>query len=410
MAEGRMSSHAADELGLPIPRPAPPEAVREEMGRILASHEFRSSRRCQDFLRYVVEATLVGKSDQLKERTIGIEVFGRAVSYEPSDDATVRVKAGEVRKRLGLYYANEGREHELRIDLPPGAYVPDFRLIDLKIPAAGSPVARTVATRLGESKSRYSALRVTLFSLLIVGVAGLIYDAHSYWRPSSVLDQFWEPLLKQTSLPVVLSAAYVPVYAVSHNPTPEHPARLEDFTLLTDQFVGGGDLIAIADLSSMLHRMHRPYVVKVGTEASFSDMRTSPTVLIGYSYTRWKEISKEMRFFIDADRRPLMVLDNGKPTNWGLPNLPPDKRTAEDYAIITRTFHPDTQMMLVELAGITQYGTAAAAELVSKADLLRDALKSAPPDWQKKNLQIVIHTKVIAGTAASPRVLTAYFF
>src|SRR5437870_8251995 len=94
-----------------------PDTVREELIRILASHEFRTSKRSQEFLRYVVEHTLSGQSDLLKERTIGIEVFGRSTSYDPSEDATVRVKAGEVRKRLGLYYANQGVHDPIRIEL-----------------------------------------------------------------------------------------------------------------------------------------------------------------------------------------------------------------------------------------------------------------------------------------------------
>src|SRR5271156_4594033 len=103
------------------------EAVREELNRVLSSHEFRSSKRSQEFLRYIVEHTLTGHADILKERTIGIEVFGRSTSYEPSDDATVRVKAGDVRKRLGLYYAEEGAQNPVRIELPAGTYVPEFR-------------------------------------------------------------------------------------------------------------------------------------------------------------------------------------------------------------------------------------------------------------------------------------------
>src|ERR1700747_749145 len=95
-----------------------PEMVREELGRVLTSSEFRNSKRSQDFLRYVVEHTLNGHSDLLKERTIGIEVFGRSTDYEPGEDATVRVKAGEVRKRLGLYYAEQGVHDSVRIELP----------------------------------------------------------------------------------------------------------------------------------------------------------------------------------------------------------------------------------------------------------------------------------------------------
>src|SRR6202051_3735995 len=103
------------------------EAVREELTRVLSCHEFRSSKRSQEFLRYVVEHTLAGQADMLKERTIGIEVFGRSTSYEPSDDATVRVKAGDVRKRLGLYYAEQGSHNPVRIELPGGTYVPEFK-------------------------------------------------------------------------------------------------------------------------------------------------------------------------------------------------------------------------------------------------------------------------------------------
>src|SRR5215468_3738674 len=107
------------------------EQIRQELDRVLASHEFRASKRSQDFLRCVTEHTLRGRADQLKERTIGIEVFGRSTDYEPSDDATVRVKAGEVRKRLGIYYSTEGSRDAVRIELPSGTYVPEFRLAEM---------------------------------------------------------------------------------------------------------------------------------------------------------------------------------------------------------------------------------------------------------------------------------------
>src|ERR1700682_3563930 len=94
-------------------REIPEAEVRSALGQVLQSQGFRSSKRSQDFLRYVVERTLEGQADTLKERTIGIDVFGRSSAYDPSDDATVRVKAGEVRKRLGMYYASEGRQDEI---------------------------------------------------------------------------------------------------------------------------------------------------------------------------------------------------------------------------------------------------------------------------------------------------------
>jgi hypothetical protein len=192
--------------------------------------------------------------------------------------------------------------------------------------------------------------------------------------------------------------------------TPEHPTRFEDFVLLTDQFVGGGDLLAMLRISNWLDRMHHRYRVRIGNGLSFEDLRTTPSILIGYSYTRWRDISKELRFFIDAERRPRMVTDNGKPTDWALPNLPPDRRTNEDYAIVTRVFHPDTQAMLVEVAGITQYGTEAGADLITDPNALAEALRDAPLGWQNKNLQLVLHVKVISGTPAPPKVVKTYFW
>jgi hypothetical protein len=403
MGEGQTpeTTHGVRESTHDQARGIPEALVRAALNQVLQSQGFRSSRRSQDFLRYVVERTLEGQADALKERTIGIDVFGRSSSYEPSDDATVRVKAGEVRKRLGLYYSSEGRQDEIRIDLPHGAYVPEFHRVEAP--------AEVEIKQPEISEARAGGRRWAI----PLGIAVVLVAAAAAWfatRPAAtVVDQFWAPVL-HGSAPVLLSTAYVPVYGVDPRMAPERPTKLDDFVLLTDQFVGGGDMLAVTRISAMLNRMHRPFRVKIGSDVSFQDLRTAPAVLIGYSYTRWRDISKELRFFIDAESRPRMVTDNGKPTEWSLPNLPADRRTGEDYAIVTRVFHPDTQAMLVEVAGITQYGTEAGADMISNPELLAEALHDAPPGWQNKNLQLVLHVKVIGGAPASPKVVKTYFW
>jgi hypothetical protein len=228
-------------------------------------------------------------------------------------------------------------------------------------------------------------------------------------RPApTVIDDFWAPVLKG-SAPVFVCAAYVPVWNLDREPNAKGPPRPEDYVPLTDQFVGGGDLIAASRLTSMLTRLRRPYRLKVGNDVSFADLRSGPAILVGYSYTRWQEISSQMRYVIDGVRRPIGILDNGKPTAWNLPNLPRDRRTSEDYAIVSRLFHPDTHAMLVEVAGITQYGTDAAADLVTNPDLMAEALHGAK-DWQTKNLQFVLHIKVISGAPSSPQVVARHFW
>jgi hypothetical protein len=375
--------------------------VRDELARVLASQEFRTSRRSQEFLRYVVENTLAGRTDTLKERTIGIDVFARPASYDPADDATVRVKAGEVRKRLDRYYATEGRGDSLHIDLPAGTYIPEFR-------AVSPPDEKDHPAVSGQPAKRRSWAVLAILGAVVVVAAALFFLLRPR-RPETTLDQFWAPML-QGSQPVLLSAAYVPVYALDRRPGETGPPRLNEFTLLTDQFVGGGDLMAVSRLGSLLSRMNQRWQVKIGSDVSFADLRTSPTVLVGYSYTRWKEISRELRYFIDADQRPLTVTDNGKPTAWTLPHVGLDRRTDEDYAIVSRVFHPETRAMLLEIAGATQYGTNAAAELVSRPELMAEALRTAPSGWQRKNLQLVLHVRVISGTPASPNVVATYFW
>lgn len=380
----------------------PESTIREELTRVLSGHEFRSSKRSQDFLRYVVEHTLDGHSETLKERTIGIEVFGRPVSYDPSEDATVRVKAGEVRKRLGMYYAAEGLHNPVRIDLPAGTYIPEFRANGVAQLESAAPTPAVLPMLRRPAAPSYRWLAATsILGVVLLFAAGLWIWSRSR-APLTPLDQFWAPVL-QGSAPVSVCAAYVPLLGRDPNST-------QGFTLFTDQFVGGGDLIAVSRLSALLTRRQRAYYVRIGNEISLHDLEVAPAIMVGYSLTHWKEISSELRYFIDASRTPVGITDHGAPTQWTLLNLPADRHTSEDYAIVSRVFHPDTHAMLVELAGITQYGTDAASDLVTTPDLMADALRGAPPDWPKKNMQLVLHVKVISGAPSSPRVVATYFW
>src|ERR1700761_4312440 len=102
------------------------EAVLMELREVLASPQFCNSKRYPALLRYVVEQTLAGQAENLKERTLGIEVFGRPATYDTSLDTVVRYTAGEIRKRLSLYYHEQGRDARIQIHLPAGSYVPEF--------------------------------------------------------------------------------------------------------------------------------------------------------------------------------------------------------------------------------------------------------------------------------------------
>jgi hypothetical protein len=379
-----------------------PEEIREALTKILESNEFRASRRCQEFLRFVVETTLAGNAQVLKERTIGVEVFGRSASYDPGNDSTVRVKAGEVRKRLQTYYSGSGAASPIRIHLPAGGYLPEFHY------APHAPNA--VSVQLPAIAPRWPWLLLAACAVSVLSIGLYVLATSTGPKPDPILRTFWGPALSSSS-PVLLCVSYTPVYGL--NPRLEAagappPAHVQDFDLLSEQFVGGGDMLATATLTRVIAGMGKDYRIKLGRDLSFRDLRASPSVLLGYSWTRWATLTNTFRFGFDLSPGAPQITDYGKPTKWALPPRAADRHTEEDFAIVCRIFHPDTGTPLILLAGITQYGTEAAADLVSSPSRLHEAVRGLPADWPKKNVQLVLHTRVISGEAAAPKVVASH--
>src|SRR6201988_4460807 len=126
--------------------PSAPE-VQVELEPVLAPTPFSNCHRSQRFLRYVVETSLGNRVEFLKEFAIAVDVFGRNVSYDPSVDATVRVEAGRLRSRLRDYYADEGRNDPVVIDIPKGGYRATFTE---RSPAAVAGIAKADSTAIAE--------------------------------------------------------------------------------------------------------------------------------------------------------------------------------------------------------------------------------------------------------------------
>ena len=121
------------------------DTVRRALELVISSDAFAGSKRCQDFLRLVVEHALAGELDALSERMIGVEMFGRPADYDTSNDAIVSVRATEVRKRLAQYYREAAITPVVRIELPPGSYIPEFHW---SLPSSvNAEVGRTVPPR-----------------------------------------------------------------------------------------------------------------------------------------------------------------------------------------------------------------------------------------------------------------------
>lgn len=167
-------------------------SIRRELQAILASDAFKGGKRAQEFLELIVEHALAGRFDNLRERMLGVEMFGRPVDYDTANDAVVRVKASEVRRRLAHYYSSLPVPPKVRIDLPPGSYVPQFS------PVVNPPGKRAVVENLStvtvpanagikNAASEKTPAKIHLLSLSLLGIlllTGLVAWRFWMYRPS----------------------------------------------------------------------------------------------------------------------------------------------------------------------------------------------------------------------------------
>jgi TolB-like protein/Flp pilus assembly protein TadD len=121
------------------------DLVHKHLKEVLACPQFTGSKRAQDFLQLVVDHAVEGQVDFLRERMIGAEMFGRPIDYDTGNDPVVRVKAGEVRRKLAQYYAETKGKRAVRIELPSGHYVPKFNFELAEAAALLQPVAASSA-------------------------------------------------------------------------------------------------------------------------------------------------------------------------------------------------------------------------------------------------------------------------
>jgi hypothetical protein len=161
--------------------------IEAELERICISDQFRYSRRSCEFLRHVVKVTLEGKTDALKERSIGMELLGRDTSYEPSADSAVRVRANDVRKRLVGFYSVAPDSGALRIALPSGTYVPQF------LPPIIAEGSADAPEELQAKRTWWRVLTVACLLLACIGTGAALWRRNLERR--DVYDVFWSRIL-----------------------------------------------------------------------------------------------------------------------------------------------------------------------------------------------------------------------
>jgi hypothetical protein len=402
--------------------PPDAEAIRAQLNRLLAHPLFTNSKRYPVLLAYTVEQTLLGNGGDLKERTIGVEAFGRNPDYDVNLDPVVRTSAAEVRRRLIQYYYEPVHAGELIIELTAGSYVPVFRRPEptaVNATDAGqeqkqeqtneifgqtselgpSGVEVSAASSSSPGTSLLHGIRRWLpiaVSLLLALAAGFgIGRYHRSSAPSNV-ERFWQPITS------------------SQDPITYCLGELAD--LIDGGKKPGGALnsggLAVSDVTTLARTIvplvprHRAFRVVSAADASFAQLREGPIVLIGAFDNAWTmRITQNLRFGFDKTDGVQKLIDRKNPQRFWTVQRDASGEVATDYAIVARIHDDVTGQPVIIAAGILGEGTEAASEVLYNPAYLDAMLAKAPRNWDGKNLEAVIETHVIEGNPGPPEVL-----
>lgn len=415
-----------------------PEEIRRHLREVLKSPAFQGSKRCQQFLAYVCDKSLGAETVNLKERTIAVEVFGRSPQSDLADDTIVRVGAREVRKRLQQYYLTPaGASTPIRIDLPTGSYAPEFHYANVSLKE--EPPAETAVLELPlVSRSRLNWVKLLLTAMaVVIAVTGAAMLAAKWTRSSSeeqAFTRFWEPVFRSPE-PLLLAIAHPIVYHPSARavqlseeglgpqevsvprPIQVPPDKLNgsDFLPVSNQYVGFGDMVAANEVTAMLAQRSKKVRLRLASGIEFPDLRKTNTLLIGAISNSWTmRLQQSWRFqFRWTPAVRTVVIDtmpqtagaaSGEQRQWFVDSKA-DEVYREDYVVVSRIRNSITGGLLLVGAGLKGFGTEAAGRLLVDAEQLGSILRKLPPGWDAKNLQILLHVKVIGNAPAQPEMV-----
>jgi hypothetical protein len=433
--------------------PGPPsdeakQCVKKALEEMAGSVPFRTSRQCQDLLRYIVLHSLSGEDELLRERMLGVEVFGRRPDYDQAADPVVRIRAADVRKRIALFYeATEAATRQVKIAIPSGSYKAMFEFMgsrdieassnepspEMVVPAVvdSRPIELSPVTTPPSESTKNIPRRVRLSRWMVITVVAvlLIPAIYALFRSTreTAFDRFWSPVLKAPNRSVIyvgsnavytLSQGFLDRYRREHRLDKVETMGREflvplgstdavngnDLVPEKDTYVTVGDAAATARIASFLSLRKKSYDMRFGGDISVGDLRERPAILIGGFNNSWTlEMTDNLRFVFAYQYQVQDRFDKGR--SWKA-----NQDFTEDYAIISRILNSKTGEILITAAGIGHAGTRAAGEFLTSPNDIDSLMLTAPKGWEKRNLQIVLHTSVINGSPNHPDVIATYYW
>lgn len=442
--------------------------IRQHVKEIVEGAAFKGSQRSGQFLGYVVEQSIAGHFDALKERVIGVELFGRSPSYDTGEDAIVRVTASEVRRRLLQHYGQYGTASEFRISLPSGSYVPEItrepqRKRDLgkdtgvhQDLASASDASVGIGSKpnlivdspgdagQGSASAASKGIRWVAVGILLsaINIAILISYVGGFWglhstgralETASVLP--WSAFFNsQNSTHLVLSDPTIVTiqeftgqeistsdYA-NHNYIPEPKALSAEATRLS-HFILRGDNPSEVDtpialnIARIAQASSRKIVVHGARSIQLADLKNDDNfIFLGSPRSNpWSALfSDQLDFkFVFDQRSNQEIIQNVRPQRNELPSYVPTAlgwATGQSYAILALVQNPDQNGHVLLVAGANAEGTEAAGRVATDERRLSTILQQCgiSPTGPLQKFELLLRLKTMAGSPSNFEVVACH--
>jgi len=416
--------------------------LMKHLDQVVTGDAFRNSRRSAQFLQYVVEKSIRQEEEALKERMIGIELFGRSPAYDTGGDAIVRVTASDVRRRLLKHYGRFESNSEFRISLPAGGYIPE--IYRKAIPVESEPFVVAIETsEFGSAQATseepaeaeihqpselnknawpkkmiWSAIALIAVQVLFGLWGASIRNSAStspYVFPWSVILNPKHVTRLIASDPDIAEIQALSGRQISTSDYANHqygcdklaPDQLKLCQILRGDKVAEIDADLISKISALAERNRVTLLVRSARGIRLLDLRTKDSyIFLGSPRSNpWTDLfTDQMDFQITYDPSQTQeIIRNLHPRPGEQTNYIPTAKgfgTGESFAIISFLSNPNQSGRVLILEGSTSEGTKAAGDFAMNTPLFSFILKGCNGVLpSEESFQVLLRVKTMAGSA-----------
>lgn len=387
-----------------------------QVEKLINSHTLHGSESLCKLLKYLGEHAIRHPGAPLKEYQIATEVFGRPSDFDPQLDSLVRVQAGRLRAKLSEYYASEGSDDPILVEMPKGTYTLIFHQVTpaTKTPLGPRETQPSLVTNQGQKRAWSIRILGLLLAVAIIVIVGLLFSktrptasANADQQAAPALQVFWHQFANAPEEPWIIFSNGAFVGRPETGLRYFNPAR-DSRQAILDHYTGVGEVLAVYDLDHVFSQLHKGVRVKRGSLFSLDDAQDNNLIFVGSPAENLTllDIPSTHEFAFQratsGARNGDLALVNVHPRA-DEPKMyfatPSGAPLTEDYAVVGLVPGINPARSVLILAGTTTIGTQAAAEYVCRADSIQQLLLrlSVSNNGEMKPFEAVLHVKVARG-------------